>query len=271
MRVVELDLVDETRTTPAIGRVAGDSRRRLPTSVYVPATGDAAPLIVLAHGFNGHPRLFTTLARHWAEAGYAVAVPRFPVSSDQFPVLDPDAFGERIADLPAQADDVTFVVGEIAATTGCRASPLAGHIDVGRLGLYGLSLGALTVWSTVARTGFAESGVDALIQSDGGFPGDLAALGEVCFPVLIAHSDVDSVFPAEQVLRQFDVLPAPRFLLVLHGAPHAAVGENTPTPADQAYRAATTAFWDRYLRGDAGAAFPSTLTVAGVTTFIDGS
>ena len=32
-------------------------------------------------------------------------------------------------------------------------------------------------------------------------------------------------------------------------ADHAAVGENTDTPADDAYRTATTVFWDRYLAG----------------------
>ena len=110
MRVVELDLVDTSRATPTIGRFGGAPRRDLPTTVYLPAGEVAAPLILLAHGFNGHPRKFTTLAGHWAAAGYVVAVPRFPVSSDDFAVLDPAVFDARIADLPEQAIDVTFVV-----------------------------------------------------------------------------------------------------------------------------------------------------------------
>ena len=170
---------------------------------------DAAPLIVLAHGLNGHPRKFTTLARHWAESGYVVAVPRFPVSNDEFFVLDPVVFNARVADLPEQATDVTFVVGELIAATGEPTSEITGRIDHRRLGLYGLSLGSLTVWSTVARTGFADSGVAALIQSDGGFPGDLALLSGVTFPVLIAHSDIDPIFPADGIQRQFEALPAP--------------------------------------------------------------
>lgn len=263
VRVVELDLVDTSRATPAIGRYPGAPRRELPTTVYLPAGDGAAPLILLAHGFNGHPRKFTSLARHWADAGYVVAVPRFPVSRDDFPVLDPAFFDARIADLPAQAIDVTFVIDAIGT--------LAGRVDLQRIGLFGLSLGALTVWSTVARNGFGVVGINGLIQSDGGFPGDLATLSDVPFPVFVVHSDADPLFPIEGVLDEFEALPDPRFLLVLHGAEHAAVGENPPTPADEAYRVATTVFWDRCLGGHVDAVFPQDVGVAGVTTFVDGS
>ena len=262
--VIEIDVVDPARSTPVIGDFAGAPQRALPTTVYLPATDRAAPLIVLAHGFNGHPRKFTVLARHWAEAGYVVAVPRFPVSNDEFSVLDPACFDERIADLPDQADDISFVIGALGE------SEVAARIDPRRLGLYGLSLGSLTVWSTVTRTGLAVSGVDALIQSDGGFPGDLATLSGVPFPTLIAHSDVDPIFPIDGILREFEALPSPKFLLLLHGVAHAAVGENTPTPADEAYRLATTTFWDRYLSGKEAERFAEAAAVAGVTTFVDG-
>ena len=267
--VVELDLVDTTRSTPQIGAYDGSPRRELPTTVYVPAGDHAAPLIILAHGFNGHPRKFTALARHWAEAGYVVAVPRFPVTNDEFTVLDPCERGARLADLPEQADDVTFVIRELAAADHSDdASGLAGRIDPHRLGLYGLSLGSLTVWSTVSRNGFAHSRVGAMVQSDGGFPGDLGMLSDVPFPVLIAHSDVDPVFPADRILREFEVLPAPSFLLLLHGLAHAAAGENTPTAADEAYRAATTIFWHRYLGGREREPFPDDVAIDGITTFV---
>jgi predicted dienelactone hydrolase len=261
--VVELDLVDSTRATPSIGQYPGSPRRELPTTVYVPAVDDAAPLILLAHGFNGHPGKFTTLARHWAEAGYVVAVPRFPVSSDDFPELDPIVFDARIADLPEQAVDVSFVIDAIGT--------LGGRVDRRRIGLFGLSLGSLTVWSTVTRNGLATAGIRGLIQSDGGFPGGLATLSEAPFPVLIAHSDADPLFPIAGVLEEFEALPNPRYLLVLHGADHAAVGENSPTSADEAYRIATTVFWDRCLGGHHDLAVPEGVTIPGVTTFVDGS
>jgi hypothetical protein len=87
--------------------------------------------------------------------------------------------------------------------------------------------------------------------------------------VFIAHSDIDPIFPAEARLREFGELRAPKFLLVLLGADHAAVAENTPTAADEAYRIATTVFWDRYVAGRAAAEFPPSIVVDGVTSFVD--
>lgn len=76
--------------------------------MYLPAPGsDGAPLIVLAHGFNGHPRKFTRLASFWADAGYVVAVPRFPVSNDNFGAPEPQLSSLPLADVFEQAGDVS--------------------------------------------------------------------------------------------------------------------------------------------------------------------
>jgi predicted dienelactone hydrolase len=269
--VVEIvPLFDTSRSTPSIGQYPGAPERDLQTVVWLPATDRAAPLIVLAHGYNGHPRKFSELAQYWAEAGYVVAVPRFPVTNDEFPERDPAFDNARIADLAAQADDVVFVVDALRAASTDTTSPVAGRIDPDRLGLYGMSIGALTVWAASERDALAGE-VDALVQSDGGYPGDPASLADVGFPALIAHSDIDPIFPAEARLGEFGELPAPRFLLVLHGADHAAVAEKTPTAADEAYRVATTVFWDRYVAGRADAEFPASIVIDGVTSFVDGS
>ena len=84
--------------------------------------------------------------------------------------------------------------------------------------------------------------------------------------MFVAHSDVDPIFPIEGVRRQFDALPSPKYLLVLHRAAHAAVGENSPTPADEAYHVATTVFWDRCFGEQVDAEFPEGIGIAGVTT-----
>jgi dienelactone hydrolase len=263
-------LVDPSRSTPPIGGYPGAPERDLQTVVWLPATDAAAPLIVLAHGYNGHPRKFSELAQRWAEAGYVVAVPRFPVTNDEFPERDPAFDNARIADLATQADDVVFVVDALHAASADATSAVAGRIDPDRLGLYGMSIGALTVWAASERNALSGE-VDALVQSDGGYPGDAASLADVEFPVLIAHSDIDPIFPAEARLREFGELPAPKFLLVLLGAEHAAVAENTPTAADEAYRVATTVFWDRYVAGRVDEEFPPSIVIDGVTNFVDGS
>lgn len=269
--VVEIGLVDPGRSTPAIGRVSGSPERLLPTTVHLPASPGAAPLIVLAHGFNGHPRKFTGLASCWADAGYVVAVPRFPVSSDEFGEPDPELFSERLADVTQQALDVSFVIDELLGGNDDRQSVLFGRIDLQHIGLFGLSLGSLAVWLATHGDAAEETRVDALIQSDGGYPGDFGLLTSVPFPVLVAHSDIDPVFDVQLTRTQFDTLPTPKFLLVLHGAVHAAVGEDHPTTADEAYRIATTVFWHRYLGGRLDEPFPDSIVIDGVTSFVDGS
>lgn len=271
-RVVDVVLVDETRPTPAIGEYTGAPTRELTTTVYLPPTTDPAPLIVLAHGFDGHPRKFTELALHWANAGYAVAVPRFPVSNDEFVAVAGGAFfPERLGDLTQQALDVSFVIDEVLALNDAADSEIAGRVDPERIGLFGLSMGSLTVWTTALGLDSTETRVDALIQSDGGFPGEADRLSAVTFPVFMAQSDAErGPFDPAVIIPQYQVIPTEKYLLVMHGAVHATVAENTPTPADQAYRIATTVFWDRTLGGEPDEPFPDSIVIDGVTTFVEG-
>ena len=229
------------------------------TTVYLPPTSDPAPLIVLAHGAAGSPEKFTDLADFWAAHGYVVAVPRFPLTND---TVVPTVLGDFVE----QARDVRFVVDEVT-TRSAGTGELGGRVDPERIGLYGLSLGSMTVWSEVADAS-SDIEVDALIQSDGITLLDDAALGTVAFPVFVMHSDVDPIFSYADVLRRYDALRGPKYLLTVHGAAHASVGENTVTPADELYRQATTAFWDRTLGGVATAPFPA--DIDGVTTFVEG-
>ena len=128
--------------------------------------------------------------------------------------------------------------------------------------MYGLSLGSLTVWSAALDDGR----VDALIQSDGfTLAENLAAVG---FPVMVVHSDRDPIFAYADAVARYDDLPGPKYLLTLHGAIHATVGEDTVTPADAIYREATTAFWDRTLGGVADRPLPDSLD--GIATIVVG-
>jgi dienelactone hydrolase len=250
--VVRIDLVDPSRPTAAGPGVAASTTRALPTTVHLPTATDPAPLIVLAHGAAGGPEKFGELAAAWADAGYVVAAPRFPLTNQD--VLPP-----VIGDLGEQSNDVRFVID--ALTTGA----LADRIDAERIGLFGLSLGALTVWGE-ALGPVPDGRIDALIQSDGATLVDDVAT--VPFPVLVAHSDIDPIFPYGDVVADYDALPGPKYLLTLHGAVHATVGEDTVTAADVAYRQATTAFWDRTLRG---LATPLPDSIEGVATVVEGT
>jgi predicted dienelactone hydrolase len=259
--VIELDLIDPSRPTNAAPDVAASPSRALPTTVYLPPAATAAPLVVVAHGAGGAPAKFTALATYWAEHGYVVAIPRFPLTSDL--VAEP-----VLADFPEQARDVRFVIDELLARSAGVDAPLSGRIDPERIGLFGLSLGTLTVWSEVLGEQ-PDPRIDALIQSDGTTFVAPERFGEITFPVLVAHSDVDVLFPYADVVAAYDRLPGEKYLLTLHGAVHATVAEDTVTPADASYQQTTTVFWARTLGGSVTEPFPE--PVDGVTSFVVGA
>ena len=193
-RLVQLDLVDPARPTIAAGGHPGAPDRSLQTAVHLPADSRPAPLIVLAHGAGGAPEKFTELASAWSDAGYVVAAPRFPLSNNAVP--EP-----YLGDVVEQSLDISFLIDEVLALNEGGEGPLSGRIEPGRVGLYGLSLGSLTVWTTLFGSCCGEPGISAVIQSDGTIPFPIERLAEVTFPVLIAHSDVDHIFPYDQAPR----------------------------------------------------------------------
>src|SRR3954453_12625186 len=95
MVVTVLALHDEARNRP------------VPTTVYVPESGTSAPLIVFGHGMLGHPRKFTRLFACWADAGYVVAAPAFPHTSDE----NPPPY--LIEDVPNQPRAVVAIAGAL--------------------------------------------------------------------------------------------------------------------------------------------------------------
>ncbi len=260
-----LSIVDRSRPTSAAGGGTGSDVRTIVTDVYLPnyeTDPDPKPLIVLAHGFTGHPDKFTQLASAWAAAGFVVAVPKFPLTNNE--VVSP-----QLGDLAEQGADVDVVIDELLDRNTSRSDVLAGTIDPERIGLYGLSLGSLTVWGTLVD-GCCRNRIDALVQSDGAFPGDASLLADVRIPVMIAHSDTDAIFPIAGIRAEYRALRAPKYFLTLHGFAHAVVGENTPTTADDAYIVATTVFWRRHLLGATAdshdGTFPDMVTVDGITS-----
>ena len=62
-------LTDPSRPTPSTAEADERPERELSTHLYEPAGDGPFPLIVFAHGLNGHPRKFTQLHTAWAEEG----------------------------------------------------------------------------------------------------------------------------------------------------------------------------------------------------------
>jgi hypothetical protein len=72
------------------------------------------------------------------------------------------------------------------------------------------------------------------------------------------------------IIPQYQAIPTTKYMLIMHGAVHATVAENTATRADEAYRVATTVFWDRHLGSKPNEPFPDSIIIDGVTTFVEG-
>lgn len=255
-----MTFVDDGRPTKAEGNHPGAPDRSIETTVYLPSSSEPRPLIVLSHGHGGHPDKLRELSYHWSDAGFVVAVPKFPLSNHE--VIDPS-----LGDVPAQAADVAFVVDSLEALDA-EGGATAGRIDFDQLGLAGVSLGGITNWSTLLSGCCEDLEIDGMVVSDTAFPGDTDRVGEVTMPVLTIHSDVDPIFPYGDVHGVWDTMPAPRWLLTLHGAMHAQASENDDIPHADAYQLASTEFWERVFGEDSwDEDFPPELTTDGISTF----
>jgi dienelactone hydrolase len=239
VRTTTVTLVDESRTTPATAGAGARPARELETHLYEPTGTGPFPLIVFAHGLNGHPRKFTTLHRAWAAAGYIVAAPAFPVSNDLAPG------GGDFIDLGQQPADMAFVLDQLLGTD----SPLTATVDQERVGAGGLSLGGATVYGLAYDDCCRDDRITAAMVLDGNelsFSPDLTR-GP---PVLLVHADPDPSLPYGNAVANFGRATVPAAFLTLHETAHAEPYENTVDPADDLVEAVTVAWWDRYLRDD---------------------
>jgi len=241
-------LVDPSRPTEPVGTMSDAlNERRLNTVIRVPSGVDAAPLIVFSHGLGGSPARFTQLLDSWAAAGYVVAAPQFPLTSDANPEHRTEA-----GDLANQPGDVSFVIDQMLAANTAAGGPLAGRIDPDRIGAAGLSLGGGTTYGLLYNDCCADDRVDAAIVMAGAV---LVYTGTNDFsrelPLLALHGDADLALPYDLGRNAWGEVGGPAWLITLVGGSHAAPFEDFETPWDAMVNEATTAFWDTHLGGDA--------------------
>ena len=71
-------------------------------------------------------------------------------------------------------------------------------------------------------------------------------------PTLMLHSDADTTwYPISN--ETYPLLATPKWFVTLHGSTHSGPFEDSSDPANNVVRAITTAYWDRYLKGQASA------------------
>jgi dienelactone hydrolase len=229
--------VDTSRSTvPSVGPPI--PTRTLLTAIYRPNRSDRHPVIVFAHGLLGHPEKFTKLFSVWADAGYVVVAPAFPLTNDHAPSIN-------VADLAQQPGDMSFVLDQVLALSGQRGSRLYHSIDARRIGAAGLSLGGITTYLFAYGDCCRDNRVDAVEILDGINPG-VTVDGHV--PFFIAHSDTDPALPYSTARTAYEQAQPPAWFMTLHGAAHATQWEDDVTPYDHIAEQTTTDFWNATLK-----------------------
>lgn len=257
------DLVDDSRPTVGADGSEVAPARTITTTVWYPEGADRpVPLVVLAHGFTGHPDKFDELASAWASAGYVVAAPAFPLTNRDAPG------GAVLADYRAQPADVSFVIDEVLAAAEDPSGLLDGLVDGDHVGVAGHSLGGITTLGAGFNSCCRDERIDAVVVMDATeleFEGTYDYAGT---PTMVLHGDVDELVPHAAGVALYERVAPPKYLVTIIGGTHSAPFEDDPHPADAAVVDMTTLFWDGYLGEDPDAvsALVEDGTVEGVTT-----
>jgi len=269
-----------------------DARRNrdVPYRLYTPEplTG-VYPVILVSHGIGGSRDVMPYLGRYLAEHGYVVVVMQH-VGSDSSVwehelLLDDIYVALRRAMWDANAailrfQDVGFVLDEVAAWN--RDGPLAGHLDLDRIGMAGHSYGGVsTMVAAGQRMGpggswfLKEPRIKAGVVMSPNVPiqgGNLdATYRAVDIPLfhITGTKDGNAVpgdreFDPIQRTFPYEALSIPdQYLLVLDGAGHNAFsgleigphahGPEVETRYTQAVEEGALLFFDAYVKDDAAA------------------
>jgi len=222
-------LVDPSRPTMPNGTFPGAPDRTLPTAIWYPTARDASgrdaplapdgrpfPLVIFAHALGSYNRQSTFLTTHLASHGYIVAAPSFPLSN----IASPG--GATVADVPAQAGDVTFLIDSFLGFAADPASRFGAGVDGERIGLTGHSGGALTTLVTTYDANLREPRIKAAVPlappSCFLQPGYFDATR---VPLLIVQGDRDLlVDPTGDAGAIYARAQTPKALLLVHGGTH---------------------------------------------------
>lgn len=251
--------------------------REIPVRIYLPEIEKPAPIVVFSHGLGGSRSGSKFLGDQWAGRGYVAVFVQHPGSDEA--VWKEAAPLERMAAMREAASlknfllrvqDVPAVLDQLAVWN--KSGPLAGRMDLGKIGMSGHSFGAVTTEAVSGET-FPLSGtkltdprIRAAVIFSPSTPVSTSAeraFGAVKIPWLLMTGTKDTapIGPADMKSR-LAVYPAlhgaPKYEVVLDKAEHS-VFTDRALPGDREPRnpnhhrvilALSTAFWDAYLRGD---------------------
>jgi predicted dienelactone hydrolase len=293
--------VDDPRTLERLALLMGLPRTAFAdlASVRTHATRDATaledgttyPVLLFSHGRCGVREHNTFQVEEFASRGYVVVTIDHPYAASgvrlpdgrlvefdarllpPWPRHDPDdpeaPFLDRV--IPFLADDVRFTLRRIGALNDDPDEVLGGRLDLGRVGIFGVSLGAMVAAMACAR----EPGFAAVLSMDAAVPWDVVAAG-LHRPVMWISrdaatmrregwSDADITDVHASMRATFDDLPGDGYIVLVPGMYHvdfsdgrllspliASRGISGPFDGRRArdiLRAYGVAFFDRHLKG----------------------
>ena len=233
--------VDTSRKTESANGQGNAPARTLVTVIHYPQSDGPFPLIVLAHGRTGHPNKFSQLTTAWASAGFVVAAPVFPLTSNQTTF-------ETDADYINQPADVSFVIDRVLARSQDHDGPLARRVDKRHIGVSGLSLGGATVYGIAFNSCCRDHRIDAALVMAGILLPYDGAFEFPSVPLLIIHGNSDPLGR-----DPYGMARPPKYLMTLDRPTHSPPFEDTPDPADELVVTVTVDFWNAYLHEQRGA------------------
>lgn len=271
VREILLDPQDGTRD----GRV-------VPLKIYL-ADGPTSPspVVLFSHGLGGSREGASYLGRHWAGAGYVAVFMQHPGSdssvwrdvpaNQRLQAMERAASGRSFFD---RMGDVRFTLDMLQRWQNQKGHPLAGRMDLRRIGMSGHSFGAVTTQAAMGQR-FAlgrmigEPRLRAFIAMSpspgrsGRSPSD--SFGHIDKPVLCMTGTRDRSMISKEVTPEMRMSvyaalpPGDKYQVVFKDGQHTIfsdrpiIGERRDPRIHPAIQRLTTAFWDAYLRDDAEA------------------
>lgn len=254
-----------------------DSKRAVPVRVLLSATSEPRPVVLFSHGLGGSCEGNDHFA-HWAVRGYVVIYLQHPGSDTSVWMGLPRAKAAAALREAASAENFLLRAHDVRAVLDAAehwqttaGHPLAGRLDLTRVGMSGHSFGAVTTQAVAGQRfaghAFADPRIRAAVALSPSPPHDgsdpATAFAAVTLPWLLMtgtldQSQIGNITAADR-LRVYPALPpGAAYELVLDRATHAAFTDRD-MPGDRQPRnpqhhraiiAISTAFWDAYLRAD---------------------
>jgi dienelactone hydrolase len=274
--VIDTTYVDTSRPTAPFDGSPGAPSRTLPTAIYYPSLtqgsggwgNDAVanaepasalgpfPLLVFASGIGSNGPADFEEFEYYVKAGYVVAAPTFPITSQMDPAAANDVVNEP--------GDISFVLTQVLKDARTRGNALRGLVKRRQLGLIGRSLGGIAALGTIFNPQYRDPRFDAVVVMAGApdlVPND--DVGQVRTPYLEFHGTADESTPYDAELAFWQKANPPKFFVTIPGADHDTPFFNQaggdPTPLNQAVGTCGVTFFDVYLTK---AARPSRITPA---------